>query len=42
MEKRPTEVRPDNRPSENAMNIPKHEQNSADKPSLTIKPPKKN
>ncbi|MCY7631053.1 hypothetical protein MH206_18735 [Bacillus altitudinis] len=44
MEKRPTnrqmEIRPDMRPAENAMNIPRHEQNSADKPSLTMKPPK--
>ncbi len=42
MEKRPAETRPDNRPTENAMNIPKHEQHSANKQSITIKPPRKN
>lgn len=42
MEKRPTEIRPGNRPTENAMHLPKHEQHSANKQSITIKPPKKN
>lgn len=37
---RPTEIRPDIRPTENAMNTPRHEQNSADKPSLILNPPK--
>lgn len=38
------EIRPDKRPTENAGGLKdsRHEQNSADKPSLTIKPPKKN
>ncbi|WP_179289521.1 hypothetical protein [Bacillus paralicheniformis] len=39
---RPTEIRPDSRPTENAMNTPRHEQHSANKQSITIKPPKKN
>lgn len=37
---RPTEIRPFSRPTENTMNTPRHEQNSADKPSLILNPPK--
>ncbi|MEC0487365.1 MULTISPECIES: hypothetical protein [Bacillus] len=44
MEKRPdnraAEIRPDSRPTENAMNTPRHAQNSADKPLLIKREPK--
>ncbi|WP_268818577.1 hypothetical protein [Bacillus subtilis] len=42
MEKSSIEIRPGNKPTENAMHLPKHEQHSANKQSITIKPPKKN